>query len=166
MSLRDLATQLSVLTVVEDAVKERKEAFRAAVRDALDEAGADATRAEIDDVRVAKVSLVTPSVKPIVGNEDDFIAWVEENYPHEVITTKSVRSSFKEAIFKKFVINGEEVIHAETGEVVPGLKTARGTAYVSTRFESDGREHVMNALRSGALQLDISQPLALPGGEA
>lgn len=165
MSLRDLATQLAVLTVVEDAVKERKDALRAAVRDALDEAGADATRAELNDERIAKVSLVSPQLKAIVGNEADFLAWVEENYPHEVVTTKTVRSSFKEAILKKFLLNGEDVIHFETGELVPGMKTARGSAYVSTRFESEGREKVLDALRSGSLQLDISQPLALPGAE-
>lgn len=165
MSLRDLATQLAVLTVVEDAVKERKDALRAAVRDALDEAGADATRAELNDERIAKISLVAPQLKAIVGDENAFIAWVEENYPHEVITTKSVRSSFKEAILKKFVINGEEVINHETGEVVPGMKTARGSSYVSTRFESEGRAKVLDALRSGSLQLDINEPLALPSGE-
>jgi hypothetical protein len=163
---RDLATQLAVLTVVEDTVKERKDTLRAALRTAMDEAGADATRAEINDDRVAKVSLITPQAKASVADQDAFTAWVEENYPTEVITTKAVRSSFQDAIFKEFEIAGDNVIHTKTGELVPGIKASKGNAYVSTRFEPEGRAKVMDALRNGTLQLDISQPLQLESGQA
>lgn len=167
MKPRDLATQLAVLTVVEDTVKERKDALRQLLRESLDEVGADSVRADLNDERVAKVALINPKPKLSVVDDKAFTAWVAENYPTEVEIVKIVRSNFREHLLGHLLETaGDNAINPQTGEVVAGVKVTQGNGYVSTRFESGGRAKVLDALSNGTLSLDLNEPLALPAGDA
>ncbi|CAB4218816.1 hypothetical protein UFOVP1608_53 [uncultured Caudovirales phage] len=170
MSLRDLAQQIAVLTVMEDTIKARKDAIRAALSAELAATGADATSAFLNDEKIAKVSLAGGKYSAKVVDAKAFEAWVMENHPDEILITSSVRSSFTDAVLKEIVateahLDPHFVFSSKTGEIVPGVTFVQGSAYVSTRFESGGRDRVLDALRDGSLAINVAAPLELEAGE-
>jgi hypothetical protein len=169
MSLRDLAQQIAVLTVMEDTIKARKDAIRAALSQELTATGADSTSAFLGDDKIAKISLAGGKLSAVLDRPEDFLEWVKDNFPTEIVTIpekQEVRSSFQEAIFKELDwTDGGSVFYKKTGEIVPGVKLKQGSAYVSTRFESGGRDRVFDALRDGTLAINVAAPLELEAGE-
>lgn len=160
---RETALALAVVTTIADAASERKDQLRAQLLHQLNEVGADAVRAELDGERIARTSLIAPVAKVSVANDQEFTEWVANNYPTEVITTTTVRSAFKEHFLKKLIINGEDIIDPDTGEAVPYLTARQGAPYVSTKFESDGRAKILEALSNRSLTLDLTaETPALP----
>lgn len=169
MTPRDLAAALAVTTVIADAAKARKDEIRAALAAALDDVGADSVRAELPDGnRVAKSTLITPNPKPVVSDEGAFIEWVETFRPDEIV--KTVRDSYKRVILERLASTPDgTAIDPDTGEVVPGVRFTTGATYVSTRFEKDGRDLIVTAIREGivepaAVLAALSPAPALPGG--
>ena len=69
MNLKELALQLSAITVIANAAKETKDRLRREFADALDAVGADSVKANLDGEEIAKVSLVTPKASPEIINE-------------------------------------------------------------------------------------------------
>jgi plasmid stabilization system protein ParE len=169
MTPRDLAAALALTTVIADAAKARKDDLRAALAAALDDVGADSVRAELPDgTRVAKSTLITPNPKPVVSDEAAFAGWVEGFRPDEIVRT--VRDSYKRVILERLASTPDgTAIDPETGEVVPGVRFSTGATYVSTRFEKDGRDAIVTAIRDGAIEpaavlSALSTTPALPGG--
>jgi hypothetical protein len=169
MTPRDLAAALAVTTVIADAAKARKDDLRAALSAALDDVGADSVRAELPDgTRVSKSTLITPNPKPVVSDETAFAEWVEGFRPDEIVRT--VRESFKRVVLERLAATPDgTAIDPETGEVVPGVRFTTGGAYVSTRFEKDGRDAIVTAIRDGIIEpaavlSALSPTPALPGG--
>ena len=76
MNLRELAFQLSAITLIADAAKEAKERLRREFATALEEVGADAAKAMLAGEEIAKVSLVHPKTSAQVISESAFISWV------------------------------------------------------------------------------------------
>lgn len=155
---RETALALAVVTTIADAAKERKDQLRFQLLEELNAAGADAVRADIDGERIARTSLIMPKTKLGVADEEAFTKWVQENYPTEVVTTTTVRPAFKEYFLQGLQINGNDAIDTKTGEVVPGLRASQGNPYVSTKFESDGRARILDALRNQELSIDLTAP--------
>lgn len=169
MTPRDLAAALAVTTVIADAAKARKDEIRAALAAALDDVGADSVRAELPDgARVAKSTLITPNPKPVVSDETAFAAWVETFRPDEIVRT--VRDSYKRVVLERLASTPDgTAIDPDTGEVVPGVRFSTGATYVSTRFEKDGRDAIVAAIRDGIIEpaavlSALSPAPALPGG--
>lgn len=169
MTPRDLAAALAVTTVIADAAKARKDEIRAALAAALDDVGADSVRAELPDgARVAKSTLITPNPKPAVFDEAALAAWVETFRPDEIIRT--VRDSYKRVILERLASTPDgTAIDPDTGEVVPGVRFTTGATYISTRFEKDGRDAIVAAIRDGIIEpaavlSALSPAPALPGG--
>lgn len=169
MTPRDLAAALALTTVIADAAKARKDEIRAALSAALDDVGADSVRAELPDgTRVSKSSLIAPSPKASVDDEAAFATWVETSRPDEII--KTVRESYKRVILDGLVPTPYgTAIDPETGEVVPGVRFRTGATYISTRFERDGRDAIVAAIRDGVIEpaavlSALSPAPALPGG--
>lgn len=162
---RETALALAVVTTIADAASERKDQLRAQLLHELNTIGADAVRAEFDGERIARTTLIAPQAKVSVADEDGFTQWVAANYPTEVITTTSVRSAFKEFFLKGLEIVGDQIVDPKTGEVVPGVKARQGSPYVSTKFESDGRAKILEAISNRSLTLDLTaETPALPAG--
>ena len=81
MNLRELAFQLSAITLIADAAKEAKDRLRREFAAALDEVGADAAKAVLEGEEIAKVSLIHPKTSAEVLNEKAFVDWVKSNCP-------------------------------------------------------------------------------------
>lgn len=164
---RETALALAVVTTIADAAKERKDQLRHQLLDELNNAGADAVRAEIDGKRVARTSLITPQEKIAPSDEEQFTQWVANNYPTEVETITTVRPVFREIFLKRLKVINDQIIDPLTGEVVPYVKATPGNAYVSTRFEPEGRAEILEALRNQTIALDLTaETPALPAGNA
>ena len=149
MNLKELALQLSAITVIANAAKETKDRLRREFADALDAVGADSVKANLDGEEIAKVSLVTPKASPEVINEYAFTEWVRANYESEIV--QSVRESFRKKILDDLKNVNGDAIHLETGEVLDFIAFNSRDSYISTRFTETGRELITDAFRAGTL---------------
>ena len=114
MNLRELAFQLSAITLIADTAKEAKERLRREFAAALEEVGADSAKAAFDGEEIAKVSLVQPKTSPEILQESAFTEWVKANWSSEIVET--VRESFKKHLLEEIVnVNGNEV-YPKTGK--------------------------------------------------
>lgn len=162
-NLKEIALELAITATIADAAKTHKDYLRDELAQALDEIGAEATRAELNGEKIAKVSMVSPSAKPYVANEQSFIAYVEANFPQEIV--QKVRESFWTAFQARLVPTDDgRAIDKETGELVDGLSFRQSTPYVSTRFEKEGRDKILDAIRNGRLSLDLTERKQLTEG--
>ena len=170
MTPRDLAAALALTTVIADAAKSRKDELRDRLGDALDGLGVDAVRAELPDgTRISKSTLIAPTAKATVVDETAFVDWVYESRPGEVIQT--VRDSYKRAVLERLVeTETGDALDPETGELIPGIRFTTRGSYVSTRFEKEGRDAIVAAIRDGiitpaAVLSALSPTPALPEGQ-
>lgn len=153
-SLKDLAIQLATTNLVADLVAEHKDNLRAEMASAFNENDSDSVKVSIGDNKIGKVTLVEPKLKATVADEFLFTKWVESEHPSEIVA--QVRDSFK-----KYVLDNVEILDdgtavlKTTGEVVAGITGKPSTPYVSTRFESNGREILANAIKDGKVVFDL-----------
>ena len=156
-SLKDLAIELAVANLVADVVAERKDALRQEMAEKFAEMGSDSVKVTIDDDRIGKVSLVEPKIKPIVESESVFTDWVDAHHPNDIV--KTVRESFKKWVLDNVeILDDGTAVMKTTGEIVPGITGRRTALYVSTRFESDGREKLGRAIASGKVAVALPMP--------
>lgn len=149
-TLKDMAIELAVTNLVSDLVSEHKDQLRAEMAQAFIENGSDSVKANIGDDKIGKVSLVEPKAKPVVADDVLFIEWVDAHHPNDIVQT--VRESFKKYILDNVeILDDGSAVLKTTGEIVPGISGRLSAAYVSTRFDKDGRERLGRALRSGEL---------------
>jgi hypothetical protein len=132
MNLRELAFQLSAITLIADAAKEAKDRLRREFAAALDEVGADAAKAMLAGEEIAKVSLIQPKTSAEVLSEKALVEWVRANWDYEIVET--VRDSFRKHILESVENVDGRAIYPRTGEVKDG-----------------GREALIEAFRVGAL---------------
>lgn len=149
MNLRELAIQLSAITLIADAAKEAKDRLRGEFMAALEEVGADSAKAALEGEEIAKVSLIQPRTAAEVLNEKAFVQWVKDNYEFEIVET--VRESFKKHVMESVENVNGKAIYKRTGEVLDFISFNSRDAYVSTRFSNGGREVLTQAFRTGAL---------------
>jgi hypothetical protein len=149
MNLRELAFQLSAITLIVDAAKEAKERLRREFASALDEVGADAAKAMLAGEEIAKVSLIHPKTSAQVLNESAFISWVKENWEYEIV--ESVRDSFRKHILDSVENVDGKAIYPRTGEVLDFINFNSRDPYIATRFKDGGREALIEAFRAGSL---------------
>jgi hypothetical protein len=111
----------------------------------------------LDDDRtvLASFSKVAGKTTAVVTNEDAFTAWVEKNYPTEIV--KTVRPASREKFLKDAAALGEPV-NAATGEVIPGVEITKGDPYIVTRPTAAARALMKDLLAGSPL-------LELAGGE-
>ena len=165
MNPREIARALAVTTVIADAAKERKDQLRADLLDALDALGADSAKAELPDgTAIGKASLAGGKARAVVSDEDALTGWVADNAPTEVVWR--IREAYRKALLDRLEPGPKGVaVDPATGEIVPGVRFTATAPYVSMRFDRDGRASVIDALRSGAVALDITHTPELPTGE-
>jgi len=149
MNLRELAFQLSAITLIADAAKEAKDRLRKEFAAALEEVGADAAKAILQGEEIAKVSLVQPRTTAEVLSEKAFVEWVREKYDYEIIET--VRESFRKHVLESVENVDGKAIYPRTGEILDFVAFNSRDAYVSTRFTNGGREALTEAFRAGVL---------------
>ena len=159
-TLKELAMELAVATLVADVIKERRDMLRESVQALLLETGSDSTRAtiqnEIGETRIAKVSLVAGSPKAYVQDEQAFLQMVKQDYPTEIVET--VRDNFKTILLAQSMpIADGQAVNTETGAVMAGIAFKSGSSYVTTRFDKDGRMELARAIASGDVTAALPQ---------
>jgi hypothetical protein len=149
MNLRELAFQLSAITLIADAAKEAKDRLRREFAAALEEVGADAAKAVLEGEEIAKVSLVQPKNSAEVISEKALVEWVKSNWEYEIV--ESVRDSFRKHILDSVENVDGKAIYPRTGEVLEFIHFNTRDPYIATRFKDGGREALLGAFRAGSL---------------
>lgn len=124
-----------------------------ALRAGLDEAIAQTQGDAVDDFRregtdrwrtpfgTVSIAMRQPQIRL---DPAAFLAWVKRHRPTEVITTETVRTSYQDAVVKRLVIDGDDVIDPETGEVVEWASVQPGGhPYLSVRDANAAKAHAV-----------------------
>jgi len=144
MNLKELATQLAGIKLIESAAKVAVDKLRIEFQARLLEVGADSARAEIDGQEIGKVSLTVPKSAPAIIDEGKFTKWVYDRYQDEI--EYSVREVFKRKLLSQLKeVDGKAV--DTNGEFVDGVTFRQRDAYITTRFNQGGKDIVLKALR-------------------
>lgn len=179
MPLRDRNLRIALLTAVKKAVDAEIDAERADHRDMLVEKYTDEGTKTFDvklpnGPKVATVSLSVPQASMDFTDWDAFAKWAEVNAPSLIVEVpipaqpRTIIPARKATVehhlhqgrareylvhFKPAGQNGD-VVHTDTGEVVPGVThTPEGTPKsFSVNFTPDGKDDLARAWRSGELE--------------
>ena len=149
MSIKEKSLKLAAVSLIADEAKKMKDKLRAELQAEMDELGADRVKAELGDDVVAYVITSKPKFKWEVLNERKFVDWVADNHPTEIV--ESVRASFRDVILDKFTYLDDLVIDPN-GEPVDWLVGHLSEPYLTTKFHSDGREKLREALVSNSIE--------------
>jgi hypothetical protein len=170
VSIKDDALYTVAIKALADFAKERLDEVRALMLDELvtfyDETGAKSVDVRLPDgTKVASIPLSFARDGFTVSLEDEFVAHVETVCPMAV--RKVVDSTWQRTYLASLQSTPDgTVIDPATGEVVPGVAFVAGGAIktYSVRWDGDGRDSTIAALRSGAIPgvLDASEIPALP----
>ena len=150
------------MTVIADTATEAKNELRGTILMDLQALGAESVKAVVGETTVAKVSITAGKRVPVIVDEAALLAWVEQEYPHEVV--RSVRSSFTSYLIEQMEETDGGMVFKPTGEVLPFVSIKTGAPFVSTRFEKGGRDEVMRALRES--RIGVIEVLDMPELEA
>ena len=149
MSIKEKSLKLAAVSLIADEAKKMKDKLRAELQEEMDSLGADRVKAELGDDVVAYVTTTKPKFKWEVINERKFVDWVADNHPTEIV--ESVRESFRDVILDKFTYLDDLVIDPN-GEPVDWLVGHLSEPYLTTKFHSDGREKLRQALVSNSIE--------------
>ena len=149
MSIKEKSLNLAAVSLIADEAKKMKDKLRAELQEEMDSLGADRVKAELGDDVVAYVTTSKPKFKWVVLSERAFLEWMKINYPSEVVET--VRESFRDIILDKFNYVDDVAIDPN-GEPVDWLVGHTAEPYLVTKFHSDGREKLREALVSNSIE--------------
>ena len=149
MSIKEKTLNLAAVSLIADEAKKMKDKLRAELQEEMDSIGADRVKAELGDDVVAYVMTTKPKFKWEVINERRFLEWVKSNHPSEIV--ESVRESFRDVVLDKFNYLDDLVIDPN-GEPVDWLVGHTSEPYLTTKFHSDGREKLREALVSNSIE--------------
>lgn len=121
-----------------------------------------------DGVRLGTVTWAPPQLAdPAVVDEWALLRWVEKNRPDEVVTTKSVRSSYVQALIANAKRQPEKVpIDPETGAIIPGIEIPEGerAGRLSVRPTPEGKARIRALLERGESLRTLTGSPEVPGG--
>lgn len=160
MTIKDLSLKLAAISLLADQAKRLKDELRADLQTQMNELGADRVKAELGDEVVAYITTTKPKFKWVVQNQRQFVQWVKDNVPAEIVET--VRESSVDAILSKFNYQDGVVIDPN-GEIVDWLEGSESEPYLTTKFYGEGREILRNAIigLNGSQEIDIRKVLEL-----
>ena len=160
MSIKEKTLKLAALSLIADEAKKAKDRLRAELQEEMDSIGADRVKAELGDDVVAYVTTTKPKFKWEITSDRKFVEWVKANHPSEIVET--VRESSVEAILSKFNYLDDLVIDPN-GEPVDWLVGSESNPYLTTKFHSDGRDRLRNAIigLDAANEIDVRKVLEL-----
>ena len=148
----------ALLTAIEATSKDGK----ASLKDVMDALDIDSLAARLPDgPKVAAIRRAGGKTSARVTDEGKFTRWVQASRPGEIVP--SVRESYQKALLET-LDKQDDLIDAETGEVVPGVDWVTGSAYLTVNFEPGGEDAIKQAWREHRISLDSL--LALPAAEA
>ena len=160
MAIKDLSLKLAAISLLADQAKRLKDELRAELQAEMNELGADRVKAELGDEVVAYITNTKPKFKWVVQNQRQFVQWVKDNVPSEIV--ESVRESSVDAILDKFNYVDELVIDPN-GEPIDWLEGSQSEPFLMTKFHGDGREKLREAIigLNGSQEIDVRKVLEL-----
>lgn len=147
--------------VVAKILGEEASRLSRAIRDAIEpnlEPGEHVTAQLGDGTRVGKVRRNEQSVTAVVTDEPALKAWVEAHRPEEIVTTKTIRSSYLDYL-KALVKQHGMAFDETTAEIIPGIEAVEGSASFVVTPSPEGRALVkakLAELAGGLLELPAS----------
>ena len=149
MSIKETSLKLAAVSLIADEAKRVKDQLRAELQNEMDGIGADRVKAELDGETIAYVTTSKPKFKWVIKNDRKFLDWVKANHPSEIV--ESVRESSVDALLDKFNYVDELVVDPN-GEPVDWLDGSISDPYLVTKFHSDGREKLREAIVGKAIE--------------
>jgi len=143
MSIKEASLKLAAVTLIADEAKRAKDRLRAELQAEMDGIGADRIKAELDGETVAYVTTVQPKFKWEITSDKKFVEWVKSQMPSEIVET--VRESYVDWV-KSNLKYVDDLVIAPNGEIVDWAVGSASEPYLTTKFHSDGREKVREAL--------------------
>ncbi len=98
-----------------------------------------------DGTVIGQVSRSKPRKTPTVTDAEALLAWVEKNRAEEVVVTKSVRTSFVDALKAQAKEKGW-AYDVTTGEIIPGIEMVEGSSSYLPKADEDAGAIVMPQL--------------------
>lgn len=154
-NLRDLAFEVAAITTLVDYLTEKKDQLRAEFAIAAAEAGADASKAMLDGSEIAKISVVSPKAKPHITDESRFFHHIKTFQPHEI--QEVVRESFRKVWLERIAPHEDGAIDPWSGEIVDFVQFTESKGYISTRFQPEGRDKIIDAFKAKKVALAIGE---------
>ena len=134
---------MAAVSLIADEAKKAKDKLRAELLDEMDAIGADRVKAELGDEVIAYVTTTKPKFKWQIVSDIKFLHWVKEYFPSEIVET--VRESSIDKLLEKLQLVDEMVID-HNGEEIRWAVPNIADPYLTTKFHSDGREKLRNAI--------------------
>lgn len=170
MSLKDIAARAAVLTTLAEAIGEELKTAKKELQDGLkaakEETGTQKISISLDDGQdIGTVSLVQPKAAASITDPDEFLAWVRETRPTEIVTrlVTEVRPSWMALVLKELTAAGvAQWCDKDTGEVhnVPGVELQGRAAYTRMTVPDAGKAAIAEAWRGGRLAGAVPPALA------
>ena len=149
MSIKEKSLKLAAVSLIADEAKKMKDKLRAELQEEMDSLGADRVKAELGDDVVAYVTTSKPKFKWEITSDIKFLHWVKEYFPSEVV--EAVRESSVDKLLEKLQLVDDLVID-HTGEQITWAFPNISEPYLVTKFHSDGREKLREALVSNSIE--------------
>lgn len=127
MNRADLTRSVLLYEQLAAAAKDRAAGLRAQLTtQALDEYTEQGMAPSWKLRDVGRVVLPTTEATPVITDEAALLKWVARRYPGEIEEILRIRPAFAAALTKSLTIDGDVVLDADTGEIVPGYTVRPG----------------------------------------
>lgn len=84
------------------------------------------------DTPMGQVTIARKDAQTYNADPAALLAYVEHNYPGEVVTTRAVRGSYITALINRGVWVGDDFIDTTTGDPIPGMALSQpGDPYIT-----------------------------------
>ena len=150
MGIKETSLKLAAVSLIADEAKRVKDQLRADLKAEMDGIGADRIKAELDGETIAYVTTSKPKFKWEITNERKWVDWVKMNCPEEIV--ESVRESSVDRILDKFFKYVDDLVIDWNGEPIDWLVGSTSDPYLVTKFHSDGREKLREAIVGKAIE--------------
>lgn len=148
MNIKETSLRLAAISLIADEAKKAKDRLRAELQAQMDGIGADRVKAELGDEVIAYVTTSKPKFKWEITNNRGFINWVKDYFPSEIV--ESVRESSIDSLLEKLQYLDDLVVD-HNGEPVDWVIGVESEPYLMTKFHSDGREILRQAIIGKAI---------------
>lgn len=152
-NLRDLAFEIAAMTTIVDYLDAKKDELRAQFAVAAAEAGSDASKAILFGEEIAKISVVSPKPKAQVTNERAFLTHVKTFHPTEIEET--IRDGYRKLFVERLLPHDDGALDPDTGEVFDFIQFGESKGYISTRFQPEGRNKIIEAFKEHKVALQL-----------
>ncbi|WP_311208767.1 MULTISPECIES: hypothetical protein [unclassified Aeromicrobium] len=150
MSARNAAVRAAIIKFLIDQLRAAETVVKAEVTEHLDRGDRKHARLD-DDTDVATVSVSDPKGTTKVVGRETFLAWVEDNYPTAIVTTKNVSPAWEKSFLDRLDVGDHGAVDTDTGELVPGVERRVGDPTVSTRISPAQLAALAEAFRDGRI---------------